>query len=140
MIKNLIALACGLIFGLGLSLSQMINPNKVLAFLDIIGDWDPSLAFVMLGALTVTILAFKLILKQPAPLLENSFHISSRKTIDRPLLAGAGIFGIGWGMSGYCPGPAVAGIGLQNLESLVMVIAIYLGFFCHKMISGLQKT
>ncbi|MGR8998966.1 MAG: DUF6691 family protein [Gammaproteobacteria bacterium] len=126
---NFIALFCGLIFGIGLSLSQMINPNKVLNFLDITGNWDPSLIFVMIGALAVAFVSFKLILKRPAPILAENFHISRRSSVDKPLILGAAIFGTGWGMSGYCPGPAVTGLGLLSVESVIMVITIYLGFF-----------
>jgi uncharacterized membrane protein YedE/YeeE len=126
---NLIALFCGLIFGIGLSLSQMINPNKVLNFLDITGNWDPSLIFVMIGALAVAFVSFKLILKRPAPILAENFHISRKSSVDKPLILGAAIFGTGWGMSGYCPGPAVTSLGLLSVESIIMVITIYLGFF-----------
>jgi uncharacterized membrane protein YedE/YeeE len=127
--QNLIALLCGIVFGIGLSLSHMINPIKILNFLDITGNWDPSLIFVMIGALAVAFVSFKWILKRPAPLLAESFHISRKSSIDKPLILGAAIFGIGWGMSGYCPGPAVAGLGLLSLESVIMVVAIFLGFF-----------
>ncbi len=129
--QNLIALLCGILFGIGLSLSQMINPNKVLNFLDISGHWDPSLIFVMLGALAIAFVAFKLILKRPAPIIADSFHVSRKSLIDTRLILGAAIFGIGWGFSGYCPGPAVAGLGLLSWESVIMVIAIYLGFFTY---------
>jgi len=129
--QNLIALLCGIVFGIGLSLSHMINPIKVLNFLDITGNWDPSLIFVMIGALAVAFVSFKWILKRPAPLLAERFHISRKSSVDKPLILGAAIFGIGWGMSGYCPGPAVAGLGLQSLESVIMVVAIYLGFFTY---------
>jgi uncharacterized protein len=129
--QNLISLLCGIIFGIGLSLSQMINPNKVLNFLDITGNWDPTLIFVMMGALAVAFVSFRWVLKRPAPLLAESFHISRKSLVNRPLLIGAAIFGIGWGMSGYCPGPAVAGLGLISLESVVMIVAIYLGFFTY---------
>jgi hypothetical protein len=129
--QNLIALLCGIIFGIGLSLSHMINPNKVLNFLDITGNWDPSLIFVMMGALAVAFVSFKWILKRPAPILAASFHISKKSSVDKSLILGAGIFGIGWGMSGYCPGPAVTGLGLLSLESIILVIAIYLGFFAY---------
>ena len=127
--QNLISLLCGIIFGIGLSLSQMINPNKVLNFLDITGNWDPTLIFVMMGALAVAFVSFRWVLKRPAPLLAESFHISKKAILDKPLILGAAIFGIGWGMSGYCPGPAVANLGLLSLESLIMVVAIYSGFF-----------
>ena len=129
---NLVALLSGIIFGLGLALSQMIDPNKVLNFLDVTGNWDPSLAFVMMGALAVTMLSFRFILRRSAPVLEPGFHVSKQAVITRPLLIGAGIFGIGWGMTGYCPGPAVAGLGLLSVEGVVMVAAIYAGFFSHR--------
>ena len=100
--QHLIALICGILFGIGLSLSHMINPNKVLNFLDISDNWDPSLIFVMMGALAVAFISFKWILKRPAPVLAESFHISGKSSIDKTLILGAAIFGIGWGMSGYC--------------------------------------
>ena len=127
--QSLVALLCGTLFGIGLSLSQMINPNKVLNFLDITGNWDPSLIFVMIGALVIAFISFNWILKRPAPLLAESFHISIKMSVDKALILGAAIFGIGWGMSGYCPGSAVAGLGLLSLESVIMVVAIFLGFF-----------
>jgi uncharacterized membrane protein YedE/YeeE len=125
---NLTALFCGLIFGIGLSLSHMINPEKVLNFLDVAGNWDPSLLFVMLGALPVAMLSFRAILKRPGPVLAESFQLSSKMSIDAMLILGAALFGIGWGMSGYCPGPAVTGLGLYSFESVIMVGSIVLGF------------
>ena len=136
--KNIVALVSGMVFGLGLSLSQMINPNKVIGFLDVFGDWDPSLAFVMMGALMVAFISFKCILKRTAPILEDDFHISKRTEINKPLLLGSAIFGIGWGMSGYCPGPAVAGMGLGNMEAMVMVVFIYAGFFSQNWLSSMK--
>ena len=133
---NLVALLSGVIFGLGLALSQMINPNKVISFLDVTGNWDPSLAFVMMGALAVTMLSFRFILKRSIPLLDSGFHVSKQTIINRPLLLGAVIFGIGWGMSGYCPGPAVASLGLLSVEGIIMVIAIYAGFFSQRWIAN----
>lgn len=130
-----LALLSGILFGLGLALSQMTNPNKVIDFLDLAGNWDPSLLLVMVGALTVTGSCFRLILKRPAPLFDQQFYVSSLSAIDRLLIIGAAIFGIGWGITGYCPGPSVAGLGLSNFESIVMVCAIYLGFYAH----GLYK-
>jgi len=126
---NLVALLSGIIFGLGLAISQMMDPNKVLNFLDIAGNWDPSLAFVMMGALGVGILSFRFILKRPAPVFDDTFHISKKIMIDKPLVIGSALFGIGWGMTGYCPGPAFASLGLFSLEALIMVISIYVGFF-----------
>jgi len=131
---NAIALLCGMLFGIGLSLSRMVNPNKVLNFLDITGNWDPSLIFVMLGALPVAMIGFKSILKRPAPILAQKFQFVRKLSVNTSLIVGASIFGVGWGMSGYCPGPAVTGLGLLSFESVVMVITIYLGFFTYNRI------
>ncbi len=109
----------------------MVKPDKVLNFLDIFGNWDPSLAFVMLGALAISLISFRLILKQTSPILESRFILSNRRQIDKPLLFGASIFGIGWGLSGYCPGPAVAALVSANKEALIMVISMYFGFIVH---------
>lgn len=130
--QNLLALFSGILFGSGLALSQMINPNKVLGFLDMAGQWDPSLVFVMLGALAVAMPAFRWILKRRAPLFADAFHLSKKTLIEPRLLFGAAIFGVGWGITGYCPGPAVASMGLLMPEAFVMVAAIYAGFFAHK--------
>ncbi|MBW6452703.1 MAG: YeeE/YedE family protein [Methyloprofundus sp.] len=129
---NLVALLAGIIFGLGLALSQMIDPSKVLNFLDISGNWDPSLAFVMIGALAVTMITFRFILKRSTPVFESSFHVSKQTIINKPLIMGAAVFGIGWGMTGYCPGPAVASLGLLSMEGVLMVVAIYAGFFAER--------
>jgi uncharacterized membrane protein YedE/YeeE len=126
---HLIALLSGILFGAGLALSHMIDPNKVLNFLDVTGHWDPSLLFVMIGAVSVAMIAFRFILKRPAPLWSTSFQLPQKKSLDLQLISGAAIFGIGWGMSGYCPGPSVTGLSLFSLESVIMVLAIYLGFF-----------
>lgn len=131
-----LALMSGILFGIGLTLSQMTNPDKVINFLDLAGNWDPSLVFVMLGALTVTTLSFRKILKRPSPLFDKGFYLSSKSAIDKTLLIGAAIFGIGWGISGYCPGPSVAGLGLGNFEAIVMVAAIYMGFIAHRIFRG----
>jgi len=128
---HLIALLSGILFGAGLALAHMIDPNKVLNFLDVTGRWDPSLLFVMIGALSVAMIAFKLILKRPAPLWSASFHLPPKTSIDLKLIAGAAIFGIGWGMSGYCPGPSVTGLSLFSSESVIMILSIYLGFFAY---------
>jgi uncharacterized protein len=127
-----IAFVSGILFGIGLTLSQMTYPNKVIDFLDISGNWDPSLILVMVSALTVTSIFFRLILKRPTPLFDKQFYFATKAAIDKPLLLGATIFGVGWGISGYCPGPSVAGLGLGNLEAIVMVFSIFLGFICHR--------
>ncbi len=126
---NLMALFSGILFGLGLALSHMIEPNKVLNFLDVAGHWDPSLLFVMIGALSVAMIAFRFILKRPAPVWSASFQLPHKTSLDVKLIAGAAIFGVGWGMSGYCPGPSVTGLSLFSPESVIMIVTLYLGFF-----------
>lgn len=134
--KSGLALISGITFGVGLSVSQMVNPAKVQNFLDITGNWDPSLAFVMIGALTVAVIAFRWIMKRPAPVFDTEFNVTTHKDVDRPLLIGAALFGIGWGMTGFCPGPAVAGMGLQMSEAFLMVGSVYIGFLLHRLFTG----
>ncbi len=128
----LAALVSGIIFGIGLTLSQMTNPDKVLNFLDLAGNWDPSLILVMLGALIVTMSSFRFILKRPNPVFGQKFYLAAKKEIDKRLIIGAAIFGVGWGIAGYCPGPVVAGLGIGNFEAVIMIVAIYLGFLVHR--------
>ncbi|MCQ8105184.1 YeeE/YedE family protein [Methylomonas sp. SURF-2] len=128
MTKTISALLAGTVFGLGLAVSQMLDPNKVLAFLDIAGAWDPSLALVMAGALAVAASGFRWTLTHEKPVLGSRFHLSRKTALDKPLLAGAALFGVGWGMTGYCPGPAFASLALGNREAVPMLIGIYAGF------------
>jgi uncharacterized membrane protein YedE/YeeE len=114
----------GLIFGAGLTVSQMVNPSKVIAFLDIFGDWDPSLAFVMGGALLVTFLGYKVVLRSPAPLFDERFRLPTRKDIDSPLIIGAALFGIGWGLAGLCPGPALASLSFSGQNGFIFVASM----------------
>lgn len=123
----LVNLAAGLIFGLGLVISGMANPAKVLNFLDVAGHWDPSLAFVMLGAIAVTATGYRFVLWRPKPLLDDTFHLPGRNTIDRPLVIGSAIFGLGWGLFGFCPGPAITSLGLAATGTLVFVPAMLIG-------------
>lgn len=125
--RGLAALASGLIFGLGLALAGMIDPLKVLGFLDITGAWDASLMFVLGGAVSVAALGYWLVLRRPLPRLADRFHLSARRDIDAPLLIGAALFGIGWGLVGYCPGPAIASIGFANPEAVWFVPAMLAG-------------
>lgn len=123
----LTALASGLVFGFGLALSQMINPAKVLGFLDIAGRWDPSLAFVMAGAVAVTLVSFRYVLKRKVPLYGPRFFVPARRDIDARLMAGAALFGAGWGLVGFCPGPALAALVYLKLETVVFVAAMLVG-------------
>ncbi len=112
------ALLAGVLFGVGLSVAGMTNPDKVLNFLDITGTWDPSLLLVLGSAVLVFGVAYRFILRAPAPLLEPTFHWPTFTRIDRPLVFGSVVFGLGWGIAGYCPGPAVSSLGFPNPEAL----------------------
>jgi len=125
--RNAAAFVAGLVFGLGLTVSQMIDPAKVLAFLDLFGDWDPTLAFVMVGALAVTALGYCLVLRRSAPVFDAEFLIPSRADVDARLVMGAVLFGVGWGIAGYCPGPALAGLGLGAAKTIVFCVAMIAG-------------
>jgi len=125
--QNASALAAGLLFGLGLAISQMVNPRKVLDFLDVTGNWDPSLALVMAGAVGVAMLAFRFVLKRRQPLFDGEFHLPRLTKLDRRLLVGSGVFGIGWGIGGYCPGPGIAALSAGSVEALVFVAGMALG-------------
>ncbi len=112
---RLVALVTGVLFGLGMAVSGMVDPDNVVAFLDVAGEWSPDLAFVMGGALTVFMPAYLLIIrKRHAPLVAEEFCLAKKKTIDLPLISGAIIFGIGWGLVGICPGPAVSSLAAGN--------------------------
>ncbi len=130
--RNLASLLAGLIFGFGLALSGMTHPEKVLGFLDVAGAWDASLLFVLGGAVTVTVVTFRIILRQKKPLLAERFFITEETRIDRPLILGASLFGIGWGISGYCPGPAIALIAAPNWEIWAFLPAAVLGALAEK--------
>ena len=120
-------LLAGLIFGLGLLISGMANPAKVQNFLDLAGSFDPSLLFVMAGAVVVTLVGYRLVLRRPSPLLAEQFHLPAVKDIDARLVSGAALFGIGWGLSGFCPGPAITSLALLAKGTLVFVPAMFAG-------------
>lgn len=124
MLRLVSALAIGLVFGAGIALSGMANPAKVLNFFDFAGTWDPSLAFVMGGALAVTALGYAVVLKRPAPLLDARFHLPASRAIDVPLVAGSAVFGIGWGITGFCPGGAIPALGLGHGSAWLFVGAM----------------
>ena len=130
--RAIAALVSGAIFGAGLDIAQMTDPQKVLAFLDVFGAWDPSLLFVMGGAVVLAFLGFRLVLRRAAPLWDERFHISASVKVDRHLLVGAAMFGLGWGLGGYCPGPAISSLGFGNPEALWFVPAMLAG-------AGLQR-
>ncbi|PZX18935.1 hypothetical protein LX81_00629 [Palleronia aestuarii] len=121
--------AAGLLFGVGLILSGMSDPAKVLSFLDLAGNWDPSLAFVMAGAAVVSFVGYRFSWRRTRPVLFDKFELPTARSIDRPLVVGAALFGIGWGIGGYCPGPAWSALGLGDPGTLVFMPALMLGFW-----------
>jgi uncharacterized protein len=131
--RELIAgLSTGFIFGLGLCLSRMTDPAVVQGFLDIAGAWDPRLLFVMAGGVAVTFLGYQLVTRRPKPIWAAKFAQPSAAAIDVPLLSGAAIFGVGWGLSGYCPGPAVASLASGRRQVLLFVLAMLAGMIAVK--------
>ncbi|GAB4538089.1 MAG: transporter [Pleurocapsa sp.] len=136
--QNLIALVAGLLFGFGLSLSQMIDRDRVLGFLDVSGNWDPTLLFVLGGAVGVTLIAFRFVLRLPQPIFSNKFYLPTRKDIDLPLVLGAAIFGIGWGIAGYCPGPGITALVLGIANPILFTIAFIVGSLIYQWYTGLS--
>ena len=128
------ALLAGLVFGLGITVSGMINPQKVLNFFDLAGHWDPSLALVMAAALATTAIGYRLILRNPAPVFDTSFHLPGKKLVDRPLILGSLVYGVGWGLVGYCPGGLVPALGLGRLEPWVFFIALVAGMAAARLV------
>jgi uncharacterized membrane protein YedE/YeeE len=125
--REAVNLLAGLIFGLGLLISGMANPAKVQNFLDLAGAFDPSLLFVMAGAVVVTLVGYRLVLRAPKPVLTERFHLPAVKDIDARLVGGAALFGVGWGLSGFCPGPAITSLALLAKGTLVFVPAMLAG-------------
>jgi uncharacterized membrane protein YedE/YeeE len=130
--KLISALASGIVFGLGMAVSGMTNTDRIQGFLDIAGQWDPTLAFVMGGGLLVTFIGYKFVLKNPAPLFADTFAVPTRSDIDKALLIGAIMFGAGWGIVGYCPGPAIAGLSYGYSSTLLFVPVMILGLLLAK--------
>ena len=129
---SLAALASGALFGLGLAMSGMTDARRVLGFLDVFGKFDPTLLFVLGGAVATTTLLFQFVMRRERPVLGGGFNVSRLEHVDRTLLAGASIFGIGWGVAGYCPGPALAGLGIGSIEALWFLPAMIGGVVLHR--------
>ena len=135
-LRILAALGCGTIFGLGLAISGMMNPAKIIGFLDVAGSWDPTLAFVMGGALLVAVPAYRLILGRRRPVLEDRFSLPANTRLDAPLVLGSALFGVGWGLVGFCPGPAVAAVVTGLPAVLGFLAAMLAGMTLHAWSSG----
>ncbi len=129
--RTIVALLAGMLFGLGLAVSGMMDPRKVVGFLDVAGDWDPTLIFVMGGALLVTVPAFRLILGRPRPVLADGFDLPTKSALDARLLGGSALFGVGWGLSGFCPGPAVAALATGLTPVFAFVASMLTGMAVH---------
>lgn len=134
MIAPFSAFAAGLVFGLGLWISGMANPRKVLGFLDVTGAWDASLLFVLGGAVGVTLVAFRLVLRRSRPLFAQRFHLPQSSDIDSKLVIGSALFGAGWGIGGYCPGPGITALASLSAEAIVFVIAMIAGGLAQRLL------
>ena len=132
----LAALASGALFGAGLAMSGMTDARIVLGFLDVFGDFDPTLLFVLGGAVATTALLFRPVLRRGRPVFADAFRLSNLTHVDRSLLGGAALFGIGWGVAGYCPGPALAGLGAGATEALWFIPAMIGGILLHRLAKG----
>ena len=130
--RTLSAFIAGLLFGVGLAVSQMTNPLEVLGFLDVAGDWDASLMLVLGGAVTVTFIAFRFVLRRTEPIFDSQFHLPKLSTVDKKLIGGSALFGVGWGIAGYCPGPGLASLSTLNPEAIVFVATLLAGMLVYR--------
>lgn len=136
--QTMSALGAGLLFGQGLIISRMIDPKKVMDFLDIAGDWDPSLAFVMMGAIIVTSIGYRFLFKTKSPLFADFFRLPVSTQIDSKLISGAILFGIGWGLVGLCPGPALVDFSLGMSSVMLFVVAMIIGINGYRFVQMLS--
>ncbi|MBD8065040.1 YeeE/YedE family protein [Devosia sp. PTR5] len=138
LLRTISAAAIGLVFGAGIAISGMANPAKVLNFFDIFGTWDPSLLLVMGSALIVTFVGYRLVLRRPAPALDRKFHLPTKREVDVPLVAGSALFGIGWGIAGFCPGGAIPALGSGEPAPFIFVAAMIGGIWLARGIKALS--
>lgn len=132
------AFVAGLVFGIGLLVSGMVNPAKVLGFLDLAGRWDPSLALVMVGAIAIGAIGFAIADRRTTTLLETPMLLPTARTIDRRLVVGGAVFGVGWGLAGFCPGPALVALGAGHLKAIVFVAAMVAGMLMFEWIERMR--
>ncbi len=133
--KLIYALATGLVFGVGIAVSGMMNPAKVFNFFDVAGVWDPSLAFVMGGAVIVTFIGYRLVWRHKAPLFGGRFQIPTSSAIDARLIGGSAIFGVGWGIAGFCPGAAIPALGTGRWEVALFLASVTAGFYARRLLA-----
>lgn len=138
--SRLSVFVCGLMFGLGLGISGMTDADKVVGFLDLFGNWDPSLAFVMVGAIGVHLVLYRVILKRESPLYSGKFSIPTSKDIDVRLVAGAALFGVGWGLGGVCPGPGLVSGAALTTEALVFIAAMVGGMIVFQAVMSMARA
>ena len=138
--EALLALLSGALFGVGLAFSGMADPSRVRAFLDVMGPWDPTLAFVMVGAMLPMIVAWRIKASLVAPVIGETFHVPSTSLVDRKLIAGAALFGVGWGITGLCPGPAFADLAVRPLPAALFIAAMLGGMLVNRLIATRPKS
>ncbi|MFS8115124.1 YeeE/YedE family protein [Rhizobium jaguaris] len=138
--RILVSIFCGLLFGIGLVVSDMVNPGRVLAFLDVAGAWDPSLAFVMGGALIPSSIAYAIKRRRIRPAFDAEFHVPPSRTIDSRLVSGAVLFGLGWGLVGLCPGPAIASLVTGRWEAILFAAAMLVGMFAYRVATSQRNA
>jgi uncharacterized membrane protein YedE/YeeE len=144
MIKNtmknsLAAFVVGFVFSMGLGISGMTQPQKVVGFLDLFGQWDPSLIFVMIGAIMVHFVTYRLIRKRDSPLLSPEWHVPTKKEITPALVGGSILFGLGWGLAGYCPGPAMTSLASFEVRPFMFVVSMLVGMVIFKLVDQKMK-
>ena len=137
--NGLAALVVGFIFAIGLGISGMTQPQKVVGFLDLFGNWDPSLIFVMAGAIIVHFATYNLIRKRKSPVLSTDWHVPNKKEITPALVIGSVLFGIGWGLGGFCPGPAVVSLASFEVKPFIFVISMLVGMFLFRLLDKKMK-
>lgn len=135
--KLLFALFTGLVFGIGISISGMMNPAKVFNFFDLAGTWDPSLAFVMGGAVITTFIGYRLVWRRDVPLFGDGFQVPTSRHIDARLIGGSALFGIGWGIAGFCPGAAIPALGAGRWEVALFLVAVTVGFYVRRVFAAM---
>jgi uncharacterized membrane protein YedE/YeeE len=135
----IVAFVVGLFFAIGLGVSGMTQPQKVLGFLDVFGSWDPSLLFVMVGAILVHFITYRLIRKRKTPILTESWHVPTKSEITPALIIGSVLFGVGWGLGGYCPGPVVTSLASFERRPLIFTVSMIIGMFLFKLVDKIFK-
>lgn len=137
--NSIAALVAGFIFSIGLGLSGMTQPQKVIGFLDLFGNWDPSLIFVMAGAIAVHFVTYKIIRKRSSPLFDNNWHVPTKKDLTPALFVGSFLFGVGWALAGFCPGPAITSLASFEKTPLIFVLSMLIGMFIFKLVDKKYK-